>query len=117
MKFAMFNLGANSSRRESSTKGRKTPKTSGSRERDLKKMPIKGGMDLNVAKGMMDEIDGKKADKYWERMKEQQQDSDMTYVDADAADEYWRRLKSGCFDESESQQDVPIEITFSLVAR
>jgi hypothetical protein len=113
MKFGVFNLGTGSSNRGSSCDRKIPSKTiSGRRDRDLTRMETGCGVDPNVSMGM-DEIDGKKADKYWARMKEQQDDSKMTYVDANAAEEYWQRLKSGCFDENESQEDVPSEISFS----
>jgi hypothetical protein len=73
-------------------------------------------MDPDVAVGMMHEIDGKKAGKYWARMKEQQEDCKMAYVDANTAAEYWQRLKSGAFDSNELQEGVPPidEIAFSV---
>ena len=127
MKLAIFKMGANSSRRESNshmstTKGKVASNNKNEkREQDRKKDRINGTMvetDSNVVIGMMDEVayvDGKKADKYWARIKEQREDHNMTYVDANTAAEYWQHLKSSCLDESDSSFGVPIEeISFAV---
>ena len=130
MKLAMFKMGGNSSRRESNSRMSSTNDNNMSNKKSVRREQVRkndrikgttGETDSNAVVGMMDEvayIDGKKANKYWARIKEQRDDHNMTYVDANTAAEYWQRLKSSSLGGSDRSLHVPIEeISFSVTVQ